>query len=98
MDHVRQEGKLIIQARVVVSAQIEIDADPLKEIVGKRDEANFDRDLQVLQTAQLLQQVGNLLVNFLRLADDEAEVVFIAGDRAGTADLVPALGCNGACD
>ena len=34
----------------------EVDADPLEEVVVERDEADFDRDLQILQAAQLLEQ------------------------------------------
>ena len=89
--HRRQEREPVVQARVVVDAQVEIDADPLEEVVGQRDEADFDRHLQVLQAAELLEQVGDLLVNFLRLADDEAQVVLKARDRARAADFVPAL-------
>ena len=53
---------------------VEVDADPLEEAVVEPDEADFDRDLQILQAAQLLEQVGNFFVDGLSLADDEAEV------------------------
>ena len=53
---------------------LEVDADLLEEVVAERDVADFDRDLQVLQAAQLIQQVDDLLVDFLRLADDQAQV------------------------
>ena len=43
-------------------------------------------------------QVGDLLVNFLRLADDEAEVACRSRDRARPADFVPALRRNGRGD
>ena len=75
-------------------AKVEIDADPLEEVVGQRDEPHFDRHLQVLQAAKLLEQVRDLLVHFLRLADDQAQVGFKARDRARTAHVVPALRRN----
>ena len=65
--------------RLVDDVHIEVDADPLEEFVVQPDEADFDRDLQILQAAKLLQQVGDFFVNGLRLADDEAEV---GGERA----------------
>ena len=60
--------------RAVVDVQVEVDADPLEEAVVEPDEADFDRDLQILQAAELLEQVGDFLVHGLRLADDQAEV------------------------
>ena len=39
----------------VVDVHVEVDADPLEEAVVEADEANFDRDLQILQAAELLQ-------------------------------------------
>jgi hypothetical protein len=61
--------------------EVEVHADPLEEVVVEGDEADFDRDLQVLHPPQLLQQIDDLLVDFLRLADDEAEVRGRGGDR-----------------
>ena len=61
-------------AGVVVDVEVEVDADPLEEVVVQRDEPHLDRHLQVLQAAELFQQVGDLLVNVLRLADDQAQV------------------------
>ena len=61
-------------ARAVFDVGVEVDADPLEEAVVEANEADFDRDLQILQPAQLLQQVGDLFVDGLRLADDQAEV------------------------
>jgi AcrR family transcriptional regulator len=40
---------------VIFEPEVEVDADPLEEVVVQRDEANFDRDLQILQTTKLLQ-------------------------------------------
>ena len=83
---------------VVVDVEVEVDADPLEEVVVERDEADFDRHLQVLQAPQLLQQVGDLLVDVLRLADDEAQVGLEGRDRAGAADVVPGGGLDGRGD
>ena len=58
----------------VFDVDVEVDADPLEEAVVEPDEADFDRHLQILQAAQLFQQVGDLFVDRLRLADDEAQV------------------------
>ena len=77
--------------RSFVDVEVEVDADPLEEVVVERDEADFDRDLQVLSAAQLLQQVDDLLVHFLRLADDQAQVVANSANRARSADFVPGL-------
>ncbi len=67
-----------------------------KKLSLSSNEADFDRDLQILQAAQLLEQVGDLLVDRLSLADDEAEV---GGERAdfGLAAAVfgPRVGRNG---
>src|SRR5262249_44520559 len=37
--------------RAVFDVRLEVDADPLEEAVIEPDEANFDRDLQILQAA-----------------------------------------------
>ena len=89
---------LVRPVDVVVDVEVEVDADPLEEVVVERDEADFDGDLQVLQPPQLLQQVGDFLVDFLRLADDQAEVGLEGGDRARPADLVPGGGLDGRGD
>ena len=68
--------------RVLRDVEVEVHADPLEEVVAERDEADFDRHLQVLHAPQLLQQIDDLLVDFLRLADDQAQVGFEVGDRA----------------
>ena len=54
--------------------------------------------LQVLQAPQLLQEIDDFLVDFLGLADDEAEVGLEGGDRARPADVVPGGGLDGRCD
>ena len=85
--------------RAVVDVHVEVDADPLEEAVVQPDEADFDRDLQILQPAELLQQVGNFFVDGLRLADHEAQV---GGERAdfglAAAVLGPGFGRNGGDD
>src|SRR5690606_34187956 len=53
----------------VGDVKVEVDADPFEEAVGQSNEADLDRDLQVLQAAELFEQIGNLLVDPLRLAD-----------------------------
>ena len=76
----------------VFDVHLEVDADLLEEVVVERDVADFDRDLQILQAAQLGQQVGDLLVDFLRLADDQAQVRAEFGDRTRPAHFVPGRG------
>ena len=61
-------------ARAVFDVEVEVDADPFEEAVREPDEPHLDRHLQVLQAAKLLQQIGDLLVHPLRLADDQAQV------------------------
>ena len=75
--------------RAVLDVHVEVDADPLEEAVVQPDEADFDRDLQILQPAKLLQQVGNFLVHGLRLADDQAEV---GGERPNFGFAAAVLG------
>src|SRR5207253_2590026 len=73
----------------IVDVELKIDADTLEKVVVERDEANFDRDLQILIAPQLFQELDDFFVDFLRLADDEAQVVAELGDRTGTTNLVP---------
>ena len=51
-DDVRSITRLVAVAdrawRGVLDVEVEVDADPLEEVVVERDEADFDRDLQVL--------------------------------------------------
>ena len=74
---------------VLGDVEVEVDADPLEEAVAERDEADLDRDLQVLHPPQLLQQIDDLLVDFLRLADHQAQVRRRGGDIALAAVVVP---------
>ena len=83
---------------VRLEVEVEVHADLLEELVAQRDEADFDGHLQVLHAPQLLQQVDDFLVNFLRLADDQAEVGFELGDRSRSADFVPGGGLDGGVD
>src|SRR5262249_3263495 len=91
----RQEGNQIVQPGVVVDAELEIDADAFEEVVGQVDEADLERHLHVFKAEQVFMQIGNLLMHVLSLADDEAEVVFVTGDRARAADFGPALWGDG---
>ena len=60
--------------RVAGDVEVEIHADAFEEVVVERDEAHFDRHLQILQAAKLLQQVSDFFVLFLRLVNDQAQV------------------------
>src|SRR5690242_4109086 len=64
--------ELVIGERVDV--ELEVYANTFVEVVIQADKSDFDGDLQILQTTQLSQQIGNLLVDFLRLRDHEAQV------------------------
>ena len=83
---------------VAVDVEVEAHADALEEIVAERDEADLDGHLQVLQPAQLLQQIGDFLVHFLRLADDDAQVRLEGSDRARSADVIPRGRLDGRLD
>ena len=41
-----------------------------------------------MQTAELFEQIRDLFVNFLCLADDETQVVFVTGNRTRAAELL----------
>ena len=92
----RQQGESrVVDSRVrqrALQAEVEVDADSLEEPVRDCDEANFDRDLQILQSSQLIEQVGNLLMNLLSLSDDEAQCRFVVPHRGLAADRVPTVG------
>ena len=60
-----------------------------KKLSSKRDEADLDRDLQVLHPPQLLQEIDDLLVDLLRLADHQAQVRGRGGDIPLAAVMVP---------
>ncbi len=68
---------------VVLQVEVEVDADRFKEIVVDGDEAALDSHLQVLEPPQLLEQIANFVVDFLRLADDQAQRRFEGRHRAG---------------
>ena len=76
-----EAGRLRI-GDVLGDVEVEVDADTLEEIVVERDEADFDRHLQILHPPQLLQEIDDLLVDLLRLADDQAQVRRCGGNTA----------------
>ena len=80
---------------VVVDVEIEIDAHSLEEVVVERDEPDLNGHLQVLHPPQLLQEIDDLLVDFLGLADHQAEVGFEFSNRARSARVIPGLGMDG---
>ena len=84
-------GSLGIQdnTRVVSNIKVEVDTDPLKEVILQGDEPNFDRDLKVLKTSQLVQQVLNLFVRFLVLVDHQAQVGFERSHSTSTTKIFP---------
>ncbi|NNJ27673.1 hypothetical protein LzC2_37810 [Planctomycetes bacterium LzC2] len=85
-------------AQFVLHVEVEVDADPLEELVGHRDESHLDRHLQVLQTTQLSQQFADLLVHGLRLANDQGEGGFTGLQRPATAQHLPAFRLHGGAD
>ena len=74
-----------------LDVEVEVDTDPLEERVGERDEPHLDRDLEVLEAAELFEEVRDLLVHLLRLADDEAQIGLERPDRARASLRVPGL-------
>ena len=78
--------------------EVEIDADAFEEVIGQRNEPHFDGDLQILHASQLIEEIGDLLVNFLGLADDEAQVRFKSLDGAFTAVFGPGFRFDGIFD
>ena len=81
-----------------LDVEIEVDADSLEEGVIEPDESHFDRHLEVLQPAELFEQIGDLLVHLLRLAHHDAEVCRKRLDGALAADGVPTLRRDGVLD
>ena len=75
--------------------EIEVDANPFEEGVIEPDESHLDRYLQVLQPAELFEQIGDLLVHLLCLAHHDAEVRRKRLDGALTAHGVPTLRRDG---
>ena len=72
-----------------MQVEVEIDADSFKEPVRHRHEPQFDRHLQVLQAAELIEQIGDFLVHSLRLANDETEGCPMLADGPIAADFLP---------
>ena len=62
--------------------EVEVDADLLEEVVAHGDEPDLDRDLEVLEPAELAEQVGDLFVDLRRVADDQADAQVERRDRA----------------
>ena len=58
---------------VGLDLEVEVHADLLEEVILDGDESDLDRDLQVLEPAELAEQVGDLLVDLGRVADDQAD-------------------------
>ncbi len=83
---------------VVGNVEIEVDPNLLEKAVIQRNKTDFDGDLQILQTAELVQKVGDLFVDFLSLTDDQAEVGFELGNCALATDFVPRVGFDGLGD
>src|SRR5262249_43958516 len=69
--------------------EVEVHADSLEELIVDRHEATFHRNLQVLETAQLRQQIRDFLVDRLCLTDDETERRLKRFDVALTAHFAP---------
>ncbi len=63
--------------------EVEVDTDLLEEVVADGDEADLDGDLEVLQPPELAEQVGDLLMDLGRVADDQADAQEERNDRSG---------------
>ena len=79
--------------RVRLNLEIEIHPDKLEEGIVDRDKPDFDRHLEVLQPAELAEQVSDLIVNFRRVLDDQADTEEERDDRTRLALLVEAAAC-----
>ncbi len=80
----------------IFDIHVEVDANPFEERIVQANEADFDGDLQILQAAQLLEQVGDFLMDGLRLADDETQVRGEGTDFGGAAAVFgPRFGLDG---
>ena len=80
--------------RVGLDLEVEVDADQLEEGVVDRDEPDFDRDLKVLEPAELAEQVGDLVVDFRRVLDDQADAQEERDDRTRLPLLVEAAAAS----
>ena len=87
-----REGRVFAD-RVGLDLEVEVDADQFEEGVVDRDEPHFDRDLKVLEPAELPQQVGDLLVDLSGMLDDQADAEEERHDRTGLPLLVDAAAC-----
>src|SRR5262249_55572911 len=84
--------ELRLVARILVpEVDVEVQADPFKELLGQGDEANFDGDFLILQPAKRLQKFGNLLLDIGRLIDNQSHAKRIIVDGSMAADTGPAL-------
>ena len=75
--------------QVVLDVEAEVDTDAFKERIRHRDEADFDRHLQVLQAAELFQQIADFIVDLLRLANDQAQGGVVSLALAAAAHFQP---------
>ncbi len=76
----RERG--LLADRVRLDREVEVDADLLEEAVADGDEPDLDRDLQVLEPAELAEEVDDVVVDLRRVADDQADVQEERRDRA----------------
>ena len=89
---VRDREGTVLADRVGLDLEVEVDTDELEERVVDRDEPDFDRHLKVLQPAKLAEQVGDLLVHFGRVLDDQADAEEERNDRTRLPLLIDAAG------
>ena len=89
---VRDRERAVLTDRLREDVEVEVDGDVLEERVAEGDEPDLDRDLQVLEPAELPEQVGDLVVDLGRVADDQADAEKERGDRADRLRLVEAAG------
>ena len=82
----RGEGRVLAD-RVGLDLEVEVHPDLLEEVVLHRDEPDLDRDLEVLQSPELAEQVGHLVVDLRRVADDQADAEEERRDGTGRTRL-----------
>src|SRR5207248_6310462 len=58
---------------VGLDLEVEVHANLLEEVILDGDKPDLDRDLEILEPAQLAEQVGDLVVDLRRVADDQAD-------------------------
>ena len=88
-----REGALSTD-RVRVDGEVEIHTDLLEEVVADRDEPDLDRDLKVLQPAKLFEEVGHLVMDLRRMANDQADAEEERCDGADRRAVVDAAGTS----